>query len=239
MVTARDPADSRVAPTDPAGVRCDFMRCSLAWVMMFPLCFSNLRRSAMLSLSVTLAIGLVCVLPAERASGHRLRLQAVGRIQTAWTKTRPARSPSDGRWRQSRFTATGRPQAGRYQAAQPAAKPANRRSRSSPPAASKPAVASLPAKPEALTPAQQLDLHAVEMRVIEHTNRQRARYGLRPLRVDFGLIRSARRHTQWMTRNHSLQHVGGRGGEHRHGAKFADRSLEHLDEFVWPSGQYS
>jgi uncharacterized protein YkwD len=47
------------------------------------------------------------------------------------------------------------------------------------------------------------------MRVIEHTNRQRARYGLRPLRVDFGLIRSARRHTQWMTRNHTLQHSAG------------------------------
>jgi uncharacterized protein YkwD len=56
---------------------------------------------------------------------------------------------------------------------------------------------------------QELDLHAVEAQVIEHTNRQRARYGLRPLRVDFGLIRSARRHTQWMTRNNSLQHSSG------------------------------
>jgi uncharacterized protein YkwD len=58
-----------------------------------------------------------------------------------------------------------------------------------------------------LTPAQQLQLHAVEMGVIENTNRQRARYGLRPLRVDFGLIHSARRHTQWMTRNRVLQHT--------------------------------
>jgi uncharacterized protein YkwD len=56
---------------------------------------------------------------------------------------------------------------------------------------------------------QELDLHAVEAQVVEHTNRQRARYGLRPLRIDFGLIRSARRHTQWMTRNNSLQHSSG------------------------------
>src|ERR1700683_3371673 len=56
---------------------------------------------------------------------------------------------------------------------------------------------------------QELDLHAVEAQVVEHTNRQRARYGLRPLRVDFGLIRSARRHTQWMTRNHAMQHSAG------------------------------
>jgi uncharacterized protein YkwD len=47
------------------------------------------------------------------------------------------------------------------------------------------------------------------MQVIENTNRQRARYGLRPLRVDFGLIRSARRHTAWMTRNRTLQHSAG------------------------------
>jgi uncharacterized protein YkwD len=69
-------------------------------------------------------------------------------------------------------------------------------------AATKPAT---PAQP--MTPAQQLELHAVEQRVIEHTNSQRARYGLRPLRVDLGLIGSARRHTQWMTRNHTLQHT--------------------------------
>ena len=49
----------------------------------------------------------------------------------------------------------------------------------------------------------------MEIRVIENTNRQRARYGLRPLRVDFGLIRSARRHTQWMTRNRMMQHSSG------------------------------
>ena len=85
-----------------------------------------------------------------------------------------------------------------------AAKPAEATPAKPAPAAAKPAQSGA-----TLTPAQQLELHAVEMRVIEQTNRQRARYGLRPLRVDFGLIRSARRHTQWMTRNHSLQHSAG------------------------------
>jgi uncharacterized protein YkwD len=94
----------------------------------------------------------------------------------------------------------------------PAAQPQTAQAKPAPAEAAKPAPAA-PAKPAqvatGLTPSQQLELHAVEMRVIEHTNSQRARYGLRPLKVDFGLIRSARRHTQWMTRNHTMQHSSG------------------------------
>ena len=46
-------------------------------------------------------------------------------------------------------------------------------------------------------PAQPLDLHPVEARVIERTNSQRIRHGLRPLRVDRRLLFSARRHAAW------------------------------------------
>ena len=51
------------------------------------------------------------------------------------------------------------------------------------------------------------DLHAIEARIIEKTNAQRIRYGLRPLAVDHRLIRSARRHAAWMTNNRSMVHT--------------------------------
>jgi uncharacterized protein YkwD len=57
------------------------------------------------------------------------------------------------------------------------------------------------------TPAQPLDLHPVEARVIERTNSQRIRHGLRPLRVDRRLLFSARRHAAWMTNARSLTHT--------------------------------
>jgi len=201
--------------------------------MMVLLCFSYLRRSAMLSLFVALGIGLLfTVLPggasaAETVHPKSAELKAThpARIQTAqWTKAQPAKIQTVGwgRWRSNRwyYTQPARSQPVRQQAARPkAASPAN--TQASQPAKpqgttphssqpSKPVVKQTapPTKPDvALTPEQQLALHAVEMGVIENTNRQRARYGLRPLRVDFGLVRSARRHTQWMTRNHVLQHT--------------------------------
>lgn len=65
------------------------------------------------------------------------------------------------------------------------------------------ALAMPPQKPPAEVP----DLHAIEARVIEKTNAQRIRRGLRPLIVDVRLVRSARRHAAWMTNNHSLTHT--------------------------------
>jgi uncharacterized protein YkwD len=50
-------------------------------------------------------------------------------------------------------------------------------------------------------------LHAVERQVLEQTNRERQRRGLRPLRLDLGLLASARRHTAWMTRSRRLRHT--------------------------------
>ncbi len=59
----------------------------------------------------------------------------------------------------------------------------------------------------AAAPAQPVDLHAIEARIIEKTNAQRIRHGLRPLSVDNRLIRSARRHAAWMTNNRSMVHT--------------------------------
>jgi uncharacterized protein YkwD len=56
-------------------------------------------------------------------------------------------------------------------------------------------------------------LHSIEVKVIQKTNAERVRRGLRPLRVDARLVRSARRHTAWMTRRRSLQHTTAPVGE--------------------------
>jgi uncharacterized protein YkwD len=62
-------------------------------------------------------------------------------------------------------------------------------------------------------PPQTPDLHAIEARVIEKTNSQRAHYGLPPLSVDPVLVRSARRHAAWMTNSRSLVHTTQAVGE--------------------------
>jgi uncharacterized protein YkwD len=51
------------------------------------------------------------------------------------------------------------------------------------------------------------DLHPVELALVEKTNAERRRNGLRPLRLDRQLLRSARRHAAWMSRSHTLQHT--------------------------------
>ena len=56
-------------------------------------------------------------------------------------------------------------------------------------------------------------LHAIEARIIERTNGQRVRHGLRPLAVDPILLRSARKHTAWMTHNRSMVHTSQAVGE--------------------------
>jgi uncharacterized protein YkwD len=67
--------------------------------------------------------------------------------------------------------------------------------------AAQPTKTTTPAKPAAFK------LHAVEERVIEQTNAQRARHGLPPLIVDQRLVQSARAHTAWMTRSRRLRHT--------------------------------
>lgn len=47
----------------------------------------------------------------------------------------------------------------------------------------------------------------IERNLVLYTNAERARYGLPPLEVDPNLLRSARDHAAWMTRNQVLQHT--------------------------------
>jgi uncharacterized protein YkwD len=47
----------------------------------------------------------------------------------------------------------------------------------------------------------------IERNVVNYTNAERAHLGLPPLEVDPNLVRSARAHAAWMTRNHTLQHT--------------------------------
>ena len=49
-------------------------------------------------------------------------------------------------------------------------------------------------------------MNPVEQRIVEKTNVERRRHGLAPLQVDGRLVKTARRHTAWMSRSHSLQH---------------------------------
>ncbi|HEV3137739.1 MAG TPA: CAP domain-containing protein [Pirellulales bacterium] len=51
------------------------------------------------------------------------------------------------------------------------------------------------------------ELHPIDARVIEKTNAQRVRHGLRPLVVDRRLLMSARRHAAWMTNSRSMTHT--------------------------------
>lgn len=46
----------------------------------------------------------------------------------------------------------------------------------------------------------------VEEAVVANTNAERARHGLPPLELDPSLVKTARAHTWWMTRNRSLVH---------------------------------
>ena len=56
------------------------------------------------------------------------------------------------------------------------------------------------------TSTPQFAFHKIETKLIAATNHARTQYGLPPLTVDYGLMRSARRHTAWMTHARTLQH---------------------------------
>ncbi len=60
-------------------------------------------------------------------------------------------------------------------------------------------------KMEPLPP--QLQLHTVERNIVLRTNRERRRHGLRPLLVDERLVRSARRHSIWMSSTGNFRHT--------------------------------
>jgi uncharacterized protein YkwD len=50
-------------------------------------------------------------------------------------------------------------------------------------------------------------LRSVESKIVDQTNAERARYGLRPLVLDDHLLESARKHAAWMTNRGLLQHT--------------------------------
>jgi uncharacterized protein YkwD len=52
-----------------------------------------------------------------------------------------------------------------------------------------------------------------EVKMVERMNAERKRFRLRPLRMDFGLLFSARRHARWMSRSGNLQHTTAQVGE--------------------------
>lgn len=70
-----------------------------------------------------------------------------------------------------------------------------------------------PAVQAVATQVPEIPMHPVEKNVIERTNAERVRRGLRRLIPDMGLLRSARRHGSWMTRNRRLQHTTAPVGE--------------------------
>jgi len=58
------------------------------------------------------------------------------------------------------------------------------------------------------TPEQkEFELAQIEQNIVTYTNAQRKRYGLPPLKIDPGLVGSARAHCAWMTRNRTLRHA--------------------------------
>jgi uncharacterized protein YkwD len=77
------------------------------------------------------------------------------------------------------------------------------------PAASAPAAsdAAAPAAEKPKKSAASIDLHPAEEGVIERTNSERVRYGLRPFIIDRLLMLQARRHAAWMTKARTLQHT--------------------------------
>ena len=52
-----------------------------------------------------------------------------------------------------------------------------------------------------------LELLQIEKNIVTYTNEQRKRHGLPPLKIDPALVKSARQHASWMTRNRTLQHT--------------------------------
>lgn len=61
-------------------------------------------------------------------------------------------------------------------------------------------------KPETVVKAK-FELLQIEKNIVTYTNKQRKRYGLPALTIDTKLVKSARQHAIWMTRNCRLQHT--------------------------------
>jgi uncharacterized protein YkwD len=54
---------------------------------------------------------------------------------------------------------------------------------------------------------KEFELLPIELNMVNYTNTQRAKYGLPKLKVDYDLMKSARKHASWMARNRRLVHT--------------------------------
>lgn len=53
----------------------------------------------------------------------------------------------------------------------------------------------------------EVSLHPIEQAIVDRTNAERRQRGLPELELDVKLLKSARRHAAWMTRNGALRHT--------------------------------
>jgi len=60
---------------------------------------------------------------------------------------------------------------------------------------------------------QDITLHPIEEKILHETNAQRARYGLKPLKLDPTLVESARQHASWMCTTGNFTHTSKSVGE--------------------------
>lgn len=68
-------------------------------------------------------------------------------------------------------------------------------------------------KPEAAAEENVFELTSTETTVLEMTNNERVRRGLKPLVIDPTLVESARQHANWMASTHRMQHTSKPVGE--------------------------
>ena len=54
---------------------------------------------------------------------------------------------------------------------------------------------------------EELNLHSIEVKILNETNKQRARYGQPPLKLSTKLMKSTRKHCRWMSRNFNMTHT--------------------------------
>lgn len=77
--------------------------------------------------------------------------------------------------------------------------------------------AAAPTAPAAATPAAAqenvFELTSTENIVLEMTNNERVRRGMKPLVIDPSLVESARQHANWMASTHRMQHTSKPVGE--------------------------
>ena len=76
-------------------------------------------------------------------------------------------------------------------------------------------------------------ISTIELSSIHHTNRQRNRHGLRPLKSDKRLTRAARSHSSWMLRRRRLDQTDARQSEPHERARSAGFPTTYVGENIY------